>query len=72
VTFSDPPPEFTKDQVDAMLQQAHDQSTLLTRIEMELTRSREYILKVFIARCCGVILSASEVSVLTPSFYNRL
>ena len=47
VTFSDPPPEFTKEQVDAMLQQAHEQSALLARLEMELMRSREYISKVY-------------------------
>jgi hypothetical protein len=46
VTFSDPPPQFTKEQVDMMLQQAQEQSALLARLEMDLTRSREYILKV--------------------------
>jgi len=52
VTFSDPPPEFTKDQVDGMLQQAHEQSALLALLDMELTRSRDYILKVFL--CCAL------------------
>ena len=46
VTFSDPPLEFSRADVDMMLQQAHEQSALLSRLEMELTRSREYLSKV--------------------------
>ncbi|KAJ6606780.1 hypothetical protein B0H10DRAFT_2033551 [Mycena sp. CBHHK59/15] len=45
VTFSDPPPQFTKEEVDAVLANAQDQSELLETLEMEMARSKEFISK---------------------------
>ncbi|KAJ6541628.1 hypothetical protein B0H19DRAFT_958820 [Mycena capillaripes] len=45
VTFSDPPPQFTKDEVDAVLYSAQAQSAQLEGLEMEMARSKEFISK---------------------------
>ena len=41
VTFSDPPSTFTKSQVDAVLRQVQVQSLLLTKLDLDLGKSRE-------------------------------
>jgi hypothetical protein len=46
VTFSDPPPQFSKDDVDRVLQDAQVQMALLGRLEKEMARSKEYLSKV--------------------------
>ena len=46
VTFSDPPPQFSKEDVDRVLQDAQQQTTLLGRLEMEMARSKDYLSKV--------------------------
>ncbi|KAJ6601089.1 hypothetical protein DFH09DRAFT_1126810 [Mycena vulgaris] len=43
VTFSDPPPQFTRGEVDAVLHDAQQQSTQLEVLEMEMARSKEFI-----------------------------
>ncbi|KII84533.1 hypothetical protein PLICRDRAFT_45885 [Plicaturopsis crispa FD-325 SS-3] len=46
VTFTDPPPQFTKADVDAVLLEASVQGALLEKLERDMARSREYITKV--------------------------
>lgn len=46
VTFSDPPPQFSKADVDEVLQKAQEQGALLTHLEMEVARSKEFLTKV--------------------------
>jgi len=43
VTFSDPPSQFSKADVDRVLQQAQEQAALLSRLEMEMARSKDYL-----------------------------
>ncbi|KAJ7083343.1 hypothetical protein B0H15DRAFT_850641 [Mycena belliarum] len=43
VTFSDPPPQFTRAEVDAVLLGAQQQSGLLEGLEREMARSRDFI-----------------------------
>ncbi|KAJ7146448.1 hypothetical protein C8R44DRAFT_600063 [Mycena epipterygia] len=45
VTFSDPPPQFTREEVDAVLYNAQQQSELLEGLEMEVARSKDFISK---------------------------
>ncbi|KAJ7135304.1 hypothetical protein C8R46DRAFT_1114206 [Mycena filopes] len=45
VTFSDPPPQFTKEEVDTVLYDAQRQSELLEMLELETARSKEFINK---------------------------
>ncbi|KAF8219143.1 hypothetical protein L208DRAFT_1418768 [Tricholoma matsutake] len=45
VTFSDPPPEFTKAQVDAMLADVQEQTGMLSELDSEVGRSREFLNK---------------------------
>ncbi|KAJ6482194.1 hypothetical protein C8R47DRAFT_1134278 [Mycena vitilis] len=45
VTFSDPPPQFTKNEVDAVLYNAQAQSAQLEHLELEMARSKEFISK---------------------------
>lgn len=45
MTFSDPPPKFTKAQVDEALAGVQDQSRLLQFLEMEMSRNRDYLTK---------------------------
>ncbi|KAJ7064715.1 hypothetical protein C8F01DRAFT_1080997 [Mycena amicta] len=45
VTFSDPPPQFTREEVDAVLRSAQSQSELLESLDMQMGRSREFITK---------------------------
>ncbi|KAF9479877.1 hypothetical protein BDN70DRAFT_878305 [Pholiota conissans] len=46
VTFSDPPAQFTKAQVDGVLRNAQSQTSLLAYLELEMSRSKEYLNKV--------------------------
>jgi COP9 signalosome complex subunit 3 len=43
VTFSDPPAQFTKEQVDSVLRDAQNQTALLAYLELEMGRSKEYL-----------------------------
>lgn len=43
VTFSDPPAQFTKEQVDGVLRDAQNQTALLAYLELEMGRSKEYL-----------------------------
>ncbi|KDR81351.1 hypothetical protein GALMADRAFT_239200 [Galerina marginata CBS 339.88] len=45
VTFSDPPAQFTKEQVDRVLKSMQDQASLLESLELEVGRSREFLSK---------------------------
>lgn len=45
MTFSDPTPQFTRAQVDAVLQNVQDQSALLEYLEKDMARSKEYLSK---------------------------
>jgi COP9 signalosome complex subunit 3 len=47
VTFFDPPSQsqFTKADVDRVLRESEEQAALLKRLELEMTRSREYLSK---------------------------
>ncbi|KAJ7726352.1 hypothetical protein B0H16DRAFT_1592608 [Mycena metata] len=45
VTFSDPPPQFTKEEVDTVLYDAQRQSDVLEALELETARSKEFINK---------------------------
>ncbi|KAF8964828.1 hypothetical protein BDZ97DRAFT_1918779 [Flammula alnicola] len=45
VTFSDPPAQFTKEQVDSVLKDVQQQTSLLAYLEMEMGRSREFLSK---------------------------
>ncbi|KAK7063585.1 PCI domain-containing protein [Favolaschia claudopus] len=45
VTFSDPPPQFTKDEVDSVLYSAQAQSAQLELLELEVARSKDFISK---------------------------
>ncbi|KAF7340947.1 PCI domain-containing protein [Mycena sanguinolenta] len=45
VTFSDPPPQFTKEEVDHVLHSAQAQSALLESLDLEMSRSKEFISK---------------------------
>jgi len=46
VMFSDPPPQFSKEDVDRVLQDVQQQTTLLGRLEMEMARSKDFLSKV--------------------------
>lgn len=45
MTFSDPPPLFTKEQVDKVLREAQAQMGAIENIDKALERSREYLSK---------------------------
>ncbi|KAF7307639.1 PCI domain-containing protein [Mycena indigotica] len=45
VTFSDPPPQFSREEVDSVLRSAQTQSALLEGLDMDMARSREFITK---------------------------
>ncbi|KAJ3501381.1 hypothetical protein NLJ89_g9362 [Agrocybe chaxingu] len=45
VTFSDPPPQFTKEQVDNILRDVQEQTALLGFLEQEVSRSKEFLSK---------------------------
>ena len=46
MTFSDPPAQFTKEQVDGVLRDVQEQTALLVYLEQEVGRSKEYLSKV--------------------------
>jgi COP9 signalosome complex subunit 3 len=46
VTFSDPPPQFTKKQLDSVLREIQHQSALLGMLEQEMGKSKEFLSKV--------------------------
>ncbi|KAH0578339.1 hypothetical protein H2248_003953 [Termitomyces sp. 'cryptogamus'] len=45
VTFSDPAPTFTKEQVDCVLADVQDQTDLLNSLEREMAKSKEFLNK---------------------------
>ncbi|KAF8215703.1 hypothetical protein K438DRAFT_1954409 [Mycena galopus ATCC 62051] len=45
VTFSDPPPQFTKEEVDHVLHSAQAQSAVLESLDRDMARSKEFISK---------------------------
>ncbi|KAF5324373.1 hypothetical protein D9619_011351 [Psilocybe cf. subviscida] len=45
VSFSDPPAQFTKAQVDEVLRNAQTQTALLAHLEQEMAKSKEYLTK---------------------------
>ncbi|KAF6757609.1 hypothetical protein DFP72DRAFT_845569 [Ephemerocybe angulata] len=45
VTFSDPPPQFTRAQVDEVLKNVQEQSELLEYLEKEMARSKDFLSK---------------------------
>ncbi|KAF8644186.1 hypothetical protein AX16_008636 [Volvariella volvacea WC 439] len=45
VTFFDPPPQFTKEQVDLVLRQVQEQAAGLNALELEVGRSKEFLVK---------------------------
>ena len=45
VTFSDPPPQFSRAQVDQMLRDVQQQGQFLEYLEQETAKSREYLTK---------------------------
>jgi COP9 signalosome complex subunit 3 len=47
--LSDPPPQFSKADIDDVLRKAQEQSALLVKLDMEASRSREFLFKVFIS-----------------------
>lgn len=46
VTFSDPPPTFTRSRVDDLLRSVQTQAALLSQLDLDLGKSREYLAKV--------------------------
>lgn len=46
VTFSDPPPQFTKEQVDNVLRDVQEQSALLAALDQQIGKNKEYLAKV--------------------------
>jgi len=46
VIFSDPPPTFTRSQVDDLLRSVQNQAALLSKLDSDLGKSREYLGKV--------------------------
>ena len=46
VTFSDPPPQFTKTQLDSVLKEIQQQTALLGMLEQEMGKSKEFLSKV--------------------------
>ncbi|TBU54939.1 hypothetical protein BD310DRAFT_826881 [Dichomitus squalens] len=57
VTFADPVPQFSKDQLDKMLVDAQEHSRLLNEIERHLNASKEYLTKVCLIRFCRCMMS---------------
>jgi COP9 signalosome complex subunit 3 len=47
VSFSDPPAQFSKAQVDDVLKNAQAQTALLAHLEQEMAKSKEYLTKVY-------------------------
>jgi len=50
VTFSDPPPEFTKGEMDEVLRNVQEQGEMLGRLDGEWARGREFIAKALKSR----------------------
>jgi len=48
VTFSDPPPQFTKKQLDSVLKEIQLQTEILGTLEQEMGKSKEFLSKVSI------------------------
>lgn len=46
VTFSDPPPQFTKERLDSVLKDIQRQTELLSMLDQEMGKSREFLNKV--------------------------
>lgn len=65
VSFFDPPVTFDKGDVDSILAQVQEQAALLTGLEKEMARSKEYLTKVltlisFRRQRCDVLLHVSD------------
>jgi len=45
VTFSDPPPQFTKERLDSVLRDIQRQTELLSMLDQEMGKSREFLNK---------------------------
>ena len=63
MTFSDPPAQFTKEQVDGVLRDVQEQTALLVYLEQEVGRSKEYLSKVGVFFFL-VVVSPSELFLL--------
>lgn len=46
VTFLDPPPQFTKADVDAVVLSTQLQTDLLTKLEADISKSKDYLSKI--------------------------
>ena len=53
MTFADPVPQFSKDQLDKMLVDAQEHARLLNEIERHMNASKEYLTKV---RLCPLLV----------------
>ncbi|KAJ2915842.1 hypothetical protein MD484_g4566, partial [Candolleomyces efflorescens] len=60
VTFSDPPPQFSREQVDQVLRNVQDQGALLEHLEKEMAKSKEYLTKAVKGRDDGAFSVADE------------
>jgi hypothetical protein len=66
VTFSDPPPQFSKDEVDTVLYSAQAQSAQLEALDREVGRSKEFITKVRAIRVAFLFSSQESVWYIGP------
>ena len=51
VTFSDTTPQFTKEEVDNAVREVQEQTALLSYLEQQLGRSKEFLSKVCLFLC---------------------
>ena len=49
VTFSDPPAQFSKTEIDQVLAEAQNQATLFAILNREVGKSKEFLTKVWVA-----------------------
>ncbi|KAJ2932245.1 hypothetical protein H1R20_g4880, partial [Candolleomyces eurysporus] len=61
VTFSDPPPQFSREQVDQVLKNVQDQGALLEFLEKEMAKSKEYLSKAVKGRDEGFSVADEDV-----------
>ena len=67
MTFADPVPQFSKDQLDQILVSAQEHSRLLNDIERNMNASKEYLTKV----CSIVTVSYNMRAWLIPCDCRR-
>ncbi|KAF9457673.1 hypothetical protein BDZ94DRAFT_1338265 [Collybia nuda] len=60
VTFTDPPPQFTKEQVDKVLEDVQVQTAMLNALEMEMSRSKEFLSKAVKSRDDSAWIPSAE------------